>query len=104
MYRDVRHCFSTSIFYNALQTDEALVLASGDTLTNATPKYQDTQEDKPTKPSGGGEAQPDSTPQHPTDEGDTARMTTKRTTDKENTLYPGRRHTVTKFNLYFWNV
>ena len=104
MCRDVRHCSLISIFYNVLQTDEALDLASGDALTNATPKYQDTQEDKPTKPSGGGEAQLDSTPQHPTDEGDTARLTTKRTPDKENILYPGRRNTVTKFNIYFWNI
>ena len=85
------------------QTDEALVLASGDALISATPKYQDVQEIILTQPSGGGEAQRDFTPQHPTDEGDTARMTTNKITDKENILYPGRRNTVTKFNLCFWN-
>ena len=50
------------------------------------------QENILTQPSGGGEAQPDFTPQHPTDEGDTARMIKKKTTDREKSLYPGRRN------------
>ena len=84
--------FLFSIFCNLLQTDEALDLASGDALISATPKYQDVQENILTQPSGGGEAQPDMTPQHPTDEGDTARMIKKKTTDREKSLYPGRRN------------
>ena len=86
------HCSSISTFCNLLQTDEALDLASGDALISATPKYQDVQENILTQPSGGGEAQQDFTPHDPTDEGDTARMIKKKTTDREKSLYPGRRN------------